>query len=139
MPVKRVNRVQTTIAQNDHPYRNGAWTPNYDEFDATDMKVIGEIPRDIDGVYLRNTENPVHEAIGRYHPFDGDGMLHMISLADATLETAGGRNVEETYYYRGHANTFLGNITQAISDMERALELNPNFYPAQIALDSLRG
>ena len=63
----------------------------------------------------------------------------MIDLADATLTTPGGSNVEETYLYRGHANSFLGNISAAISDMERALELNPNFYPAQIALDSLRG
>jgi len=63
----------------------------------------------------------------------------MVDLANATLETAGGRNVEETYLYRGHANSFLGNISAAIDDMERALELNSNFYPAQIALDSLRG
>ena len=35
-------------------------------------------PTDLDGVYLRNTENPVHPSIGLYHPFDGDGMLHAI-------------------------------------------------------------
>jgi len=45
------------------------------------MEVIGEIPTDIDGVYIRNTENPVHDSIGRYHPFDGDGMLHMMRLS----------------------------------------------------------
>ena len=32
------------------------------------------------GVYLRNTENPLHPSIGLYHPFDGDGMLHAIAL-----------------------------------------------------------
>ena len=32
-------------------------------------------------MYLRNTENPVHDSIGRYHPFDGDGMLHSMSFA----------------------------------------------------------
>ncbi|MEM9171208.1 MAG: carotenoid oxygenase family protein [Pseudomonadota bacterium] len=77
-----VNRVRSTLQQNDHPYRNGAWTPNYDEYDADDLKVIGEIPKDIDGIYVRNTENPVHDSIGKYHPFDGDGMLHMIKLQD---------------------------------------------------------
>ena len=35
--------------------------------------MIGRIPDDLDGVYLRNTENPVHPAIEIYHPFDGDG------------------------------------------------------------------
>jgi carotenoid cleavage dioxygenase-like enzyme len=86
MSAKLIHHVQSTIAPNDHPYMNGAWTPNYDEYDATDMQVIGEIPKDIDGVYVRNTENPVHEAIGRYHPFEGDGMLHSMSFADGKAE-----------------------------------------------------
>ena len=86
MPATRVNRIKSTLEPGDHPYLNGAWTPNYDEYDATGMEVIGEIPPDIDGVYLRNTENPVHEPIGRYHPFDGDGMLHVMSFADGRAE-----------------------------------------------------
>ena len=77
-----VNRVPATLSPNDHPYLNGAWTPNYDEYDADDMEVVGEIPTDIDGIYVRNTENPVHDAIGKYHPFDGDGMLHMVRFKD---------------------------------------------------------
>ena len=77
-----VNTVKATLGENDHPYRNGAWTPNYDEYDADDMTVIGKIPDDIDGIYVRNTENPVHDAIGKYHPFDGDGMLHMMQIKD---------------------------------------------------------
>ena len=75
------NRVHSTLRPNDHPYLNGAWTPNYEEYDADDMEVIGTIPEDIDGIYVRNTENPVHHPIGRYHPFDGDGMLHMMRFS----------------------------------------------------------
>ena len=86
MPATLVNRIESTLEPGDHPYLNGAWTPNHDEYDATDMAVIGEVPPDIDGVYLRNTENPVHEPIGRYHPFDGDGMLHIMSFADGRAE-----------------------------------------------------
>ena len=83
MSAKLIHHVQSTIAPNDHPYMNGAWTPNYDEYDATDMQVIGEIPRDIDGVYVRNTENPAHPALeGLYHPFDGDGMIHAVGFRD---------------------------------------------------------
>ncbi|MEM6817179.1 MAG: carotenoid oxygenase family protein [Pseudomonadota bacterium] len=79
---QRVNRVHSTLSANDHPYRNGAWTPNFDEYDADDLEIIGTIPDDIDGIYVRNTENPVHDAIGKYHPFDGDGMLHMMQIQD---------------------------------------------------------
>jgi carotenoid cleavage dioxygenase-like enzyme len=86
MPVTLVNRVDSTLRPNDHPYLNNGWAPNYDEYDATDMEVIGEIPADIDGVYIRNTENQVHEPIGRYHPFDGDGMIHAISIVDGKAE-----------------------------------------------------
>jgi len=86
MTVERVSHIDSTVTTSEHPYTQGAWTPNYDEYNATDMPVIGEIPHDIDGVYLRNTENPVHQAIGRYHPFDGDGMIHMISFLDGKAE-----------------------------------------------------
>ena len=44
--------------------------------------VEGEIPRDLDGVYLRNTENPLHPALRSYHPFDGDGMIHIVGFRD---------------------------------------------------------
>ncbi len=86
MAVDRVAKIAPTLTLHDHPYLTGAWTPNFDEYNATDMEVIGEIPADIDGVYLRNTENPIHEPIGRYHPFDGDGMIHMIRLEHGRAE-----------------------------------------------------
>ena len=85
MTSKIVSRMPSTLDTDDaHPYRTNAWKPNFTEFDASDMQVEGTIPTDLAGVYLRNTENPVHEAIGRYHPFDGDGMLHSINFADGT-------------------------------------------------------
>ena len=82
MSIIKVNTVRHSEPDPHHPYMSGAWTPNFDEYDATDMEVIGEIPTDIDGVYVRNTENPVHGSIGLYHPFDGDGMIHAISFRD---------------------------------------------------------
>ena len=64
----------------DHPYRTGAWQPNVREYDAVDLTVTGRLPDDLSGVYLRNTENPLLPPIDRYHPFDGDGMIHAISF-----------------------------------------------------------
>jgi len=63
-----------------HPYRSGVWRPQVREYDAWDLEVVGKIPEDLKGVYLRNTETALFEPIRRYHPFDGDGMLHAISF-----------------------------------------------------------
>lgn len=73
-------------AGDTHPYRTGAWKPQTREWTATDMHVEGEIPTDLNGVYLRNTENPLVPAVERYHPFDGDGMIHAISFREGVAE-----------------------------------------------------
>ena len=83
MAATLVNSVASTLPDDDkHPYRSGAWRPNLREWRADDLEVEGEIPADLAGIYLRNTENPLHESIGIYHPFDGDGMLHQIAFAN---------------------------------------------------------
>ena len=81
MQLERLAPILSTLEPSNHPYLNGAWTPLMEEVNATDLDVIeGRIPDDIDGVYLRNTENQVHQPLGRFHPFDGDGMIHQISF-----------------------------------------------------------
>ena len=74
---------ESNLPEDDaHPYRSGPWRPQHTERRAWDLEVQGEIPRDLNGVYLRNTENPLHLPISTYHPFDGDGMLHSMHFAD---------------------------------------------------------
>ena len=68
-----------------------------------------------------------------------DRFQDIIDLADATLATQGGRNVEETFWYKGHALAYLGDVSAAITAYRTALSVNENFYPAQISLDSLGG
>lgn len=72
----------TLPSDDDHPYRSGAWRPQNIEYDAVNMPTTGKIPEDLSGVYLRNTENPLHPNNERYHPFDGDGMIHMIAFSN---------------------------------------------------------
>ncbi len=81
MKVERLPAIRRTLKPSRHPYLNGAWTPLSEEVNAWDLDLIsGRIPDDIDGIYLRNTENQVHEPLGRFHPFDGDGMIHQIDF-----------------------------------------------------------
>lgn len=82
--VEIVGKFLSTLPEDDdHPYRTGPWRPQTNEWDADDLVAVeGEIPRDLDGIYLRNTENPLHPAFKTYHPFDGDGMVHVVGFRD---------------------------------------------------------
>ena len=86
MEVELVERVPHTLVPGDHPYMTGAFAPNSDEVNATELEVIGEVPKRLKGVYLRNTQNPIHQPLGTYHPFDGDGMLHALHFDEGRCE-----------------------------------------------------
>ncbi len=60
----------------------------------------------------------------------------VLTLINATEISEGGRNVEETYLYQGYALLAAGKPTEAAAAFQHALELNPNFTPAQKALDN---
>jgi carotenoid cleavage dioxygenase-like enzyme len=65
-----------------NPLLQGNFAPWRLEGTAEDLEVIGEIPRELNGTFYRNGPNPAYEPPGRYHWFDGDGMIHAISLRD---------------------------------------------------------
>jgi carotenoid cleavage dioxygenase len=65
-----------------NPFLEGNFAPWRMEGVAEDLEVVGEIPRDLAGTYYRNGPNPAFEPPGRYHWFDGDGMIHAITLDD---------------------------------------------------------
>ncbi len=89
MPVKTYTSVETGLPPDDtHPYRTGPWQSQTTEYDAWDMDVVGEIPSDLNGVYIRNTEVALFEPIKRYHPFDGDALLHSISFENGEARYA---------------------------------------------------
>jgi carotenoid cleavage dioxygenase-like enzyme len=64
MPIDRLRPVSSSLRPSNHPYLNGAWTPLHEEVTADELTVIeGRIPDDIDGVYLRNTENQLRQPL----------------------------------------------------------------------------
>src|SRR6185312_3373513 len=63
------------------PFLTRAFAPVADERDAENLTVEGELPRDLNSVFMRNGPNPMFAPDARYaYPFDGTGMLHAIYL-----------------------------------------------------------
>ena len=65
-----------------NPFLQGNFAPWRMEGVADDLEIVGAIPRELNGTYYRNGPNPAFEPPGRYHWFDGDGMIHAITLGD---------------------------------------------------------
>lgn len=71
----------------ENPYLQGNFAPVTEEITATDLKVIGELPRELNGRYLRNGPNPFADAdASKHHWFVGAGMVHGIRLREGKAE-----------------------------------------------------
>jgi carotenoid cleavage dioxygenase len=84
------------------PFLRGAYGPVFDEMNEANLRVTGEIPAALTGVYMRNGANPQFAPMGRYHWFDGDGMIHAVYLENGKaryknrwIETPGLRHERE--------------------------------------------
>ncbi|XP_004504912.2 9-cis-epoxycarotenoid dioxygenase NCED2, chloroplastic-like [Cicer arietinum] len=52
------------------------------------LPVTGTIPDCVNGVYLRNGANPMFEPVSGHHLFDGDGMVHAVTINDGAASYA---------------------------------------------------
>ncbi|KAK7359478.1 hypothetical protein VNO77_01438 [Canavalia gladiata] len=52
------------------------------------LPVTGTIPDCVNGVYLRNGANPMFHPIAGHHLFDGDGMVHAVTINDGAASYA---------------------------------------------------
>jgi carotenoid cleavage dioxygenase-like enzyme len=73
----RASRV-AALPVHEIPALDGNNAPIHDEGLFTKMQVIGEVPTDLNGLYVRNGPNAFYPPEWRYHAYDGDGMLHAV-------------------------------------------------------------
>ncbi len=73
-------------APSSNYFLNGNFSPVAEERETQDMEVIGTVPSDLAGHFLRVGPNPVYVfSEEAYHTFDGDGMIHAIQFADGKI------------------------------------------------------
>ena len=65
----------------DNPYLQENYAPVTEIVEATNLEVIGQIPHDLSGLFVRNGPNPMNNPKpAKYHWFAGQGMLHGVRL-----------------------------------------------------------
>jgi carotenoid cleavage dioxygenase-like enzyme len=110
----------------ENPFLSGAFVPVFDERDDADLVVQGDIPRALQGVFMRNGPNPQFRPDDHYaYPFDGTGMIHALYIENGqaryrnrwvlTTEvraelSAGHRIYNSTFSPPPHANLANTNI-----------------------------
>ncbi|HRE00078.1 MAG TPA: carotenoid oxygenase family protein, partial [Ilumatobacteraceae bacterium] len=66
----------TTSHTSTNLYLTGNYAPVRDEVTAFDLPIVGQLPAELNGRYLRNGPNPIRPVGANYHWFTGDGMVH---------------------------------------------------------------
>jgi carotenoid cleavage dioxygenase-like enzyme len=90
-------------ARTDNPYLEGNFAPVDRESTLFDLAVEGELPKDLNGLLLRNGPNPVGPIGAGHHWFVGDAMLHAIELSQGRA-----RSYRNRWVRTAHVNETLG-------------------------------
>jgi carotenoid cleavage dioxygenase-like enzyme len=78
-------------------YLTGAYAPVPDEISSLDLEVVGDLPVELNGRYLRNGPNPLGPRDhATYHWFTGDAMVHGVRLRDGRADWYRSRYVRST-------------------------------------------
>jgi carotenoid cleavage dioxygenase len=108
------------------PLLTGPFAPIADESQWRDPPLLrGRVPADLNGVYMRAGPNPRFAPNGRYHPFDGDGMIHAaefrggrLTLRNRWVRTEGYRQEDgagaATFW--GIRETLIGRADKPLKD-----------------------
>lgn len=78
------NTASTKILADDMAklYLTDNFAPVKKEITADNLTVEGELPKELEGMFLRNGPNPQFKPIGLHHWLDGDGMLHCVEISN---------------------------------------------------------
>ncbi len=109
------------------PFLEGNFAPWPMEGQIRDLAVEGEIPRELNGAYYRNGPNPQFAPRGRYHWFDGDGMIHGFFFEDGHCDYRNRWVQTERFRREGEAGQALfGGLADMTAGDERIAGVSGN-------------
>jgi carotenoid cleavage dioxygenase len=118
---------------NANPYLAGNYAPVAEEVTAFDLPVVGTIPAELEGRWLRNGPNPVPDGIdpATHHWFMGAGMVHGVRLRGGNAEWYRNRYVADPTGFSpntnvgGFAGTTWAMVEAGAPPVELAYDLEP--------------
>ena len=84
-----------TVHEDTPAHLRGNGRPVTEEQTITELRVVGSIPNELDGRYVRTGANPLSGT--STHPFFGDGMVHGVRLRDGNAEWYRNRYVKTPF------------------------------------------
>lgn len=96
-------------ADGQDPYAHPGFTPVHTQLRGAPLSIEGELPAELDGVFLRNGTNALFPS-RRRHMFDGEAMLHMVEFRGGAARYSNTvvRTPRTAYVEKGGRNPFLG-------------------------------
>src|SRR5688500_1160740 len=80
MQMKHPNVLNNGDPTTPNPFLQGNFAPVHEEVTVDRLMVVGKLPPEMDGMFVRNGPNPQFPPIKNYHLFEGDGMLHGVRV-----------------------------------------------------------
>lgn len=128
--------------KSDNSFLQGINAPVFEEVDISNLKISGDIPKELQGMYVRNGPNPMFKPESYSYPIEGDGMLHgvyfnngEVSYKNRWIQTRGlayemfeGQQLSE-FKFKNYANTNIigyGDKLLALYEIGLPYEINKN-------------
>ncbi len=128
--------------KSNNSFLQGINAPVFEEVEINNLKISGQIPEELQGMYVRNGPNPMFKPSSYNYPLEGDGMLHSINLnrgkvsyKNRWIQTRGlayemfeGKELKELKF-KNYANTNIishGDKLLALYEIGLPYEVNKN-------------
>lgn len=132
---KQMNSLASQAEQKipSNPFLQGNFAPVHEELSSDNLTIEGQLPPDLTGVYMRNGANPDFTPFSYTYPFDGDGMLHAIYIAQGKAQYKNRYILtDQLAAERRLGKAVYGGVACPVIRDEQLLNAEENHFPVKI-------